>query len=576
MLQKLITTVCTAALIGSVALSAARADDGEVVNSMLASLYGPTGSQSDDQVLRDFYAEERYLPVWWRDGAWTQQARDAVDALSEARSAGLNEIRYGSILLDSAVDQGFAAASGADAIAATELALTASLLAFISDSENGLVDPAKLGWQSRRAELIDPAAALAQGLENPAFADWLAKLHPARDGYAALVAELARYRTMAMAPWHVISDGASIHPGDSDTRLPDLRDRLVLLGDLPQAEPSLEDVGAFVYDGAMVAAVENFQRRHGLQVDGIVGSRTLAQLNVTPAERAGTIVANLEKLRWMPARDSVAGRHVEVNLPAYELVAYEDGTPVLAMPVIVGEPEHPTPIFSDRIVNLKFAPNWTVPFKIAKTELLPKIQADPTWLITNDYKVISDWGRGFEIDPMTIDWASVTPQSWSYMLQQRPGPYSALGLIRFSLTNPQDIYLHDTGSRNLFGRAMRSLSHGCVRVGDPTALAAFALEGEDDPWDAARINAAMNASETDFHRLQRAVPVDFFYVTAWVDADGRMQFRRDIYDFDPKVLAALEAAVQPVIVLPLLIGSEQKTEGDEIALSDSSDADLPL
>ncbi len=576
MLQKLITSVCTAALIGSVAMSSGRADDGDVVNSMLASLYAPAGSHNTDDVLRDFYAAEGYQPVWWRDGAWTEQAHDAVDVLSEARDAGLNEARYGSIQLDSAVDQGFAAASGPDAIAATELALTTALLTFIDDSENGLTDPAAMGWHTRRPEAVDAATVLARGLESRAFADWLAALQPARDGYEPLVAELAHYRTLALLPWQTIDGGQSIHPGDVDARLPELRNRLVLLGDLTAAEPSLQDIGAFIYDDATVAGVEAFQRRHGLQADGIVGSRTLAQLNVSPAERVGTIVANLEKLRWMPRADSEAGRHVEVNVAGFELVAYEAGRPVLAMPVIVGEPEHPTPIFSDRIVNLKFAPNWTVPFKIAKNELLPKIQADPTWLITNDYKVISDWGRGEELDPLSIDWASETPQTWSYMLQQRPGPYSALGLVRFSLTNPQDIYLHDTGSRNLFSRAMRSLSHGCVRVGDPTALAAFLLEGEDEPWDQERIAAAMNATETDFHRLKQAVPVDFFYITAWVDSNGRMQFRNDIYGFDAKVLAALDAAAQPVIDLPLLIGSEQKTLGEEVALGDDSGADLPL
>ena len=577
MLQKFITSVCTAALIGTAALGMARADDGAVVNSLLATLYGPAGSAPDSAVLRTFYAGEAYAPVWWRDGAWTSQAREAVDALIEARRTGLNDARYGGILLDGAVDQGFAVASGPDAIAATELALTTAVLAFIADSESGLVDPATVGWQSRRAQPVDAPALLAEGLDAPSFSAWLGALHPARDGYAALLDELARYRTMALLPWTPIAAGESLHPGDVDLRLPELRARLALLGDMTAGgEPSLQDIGAFIYDPATVAAVEAFQRRHGLLADGIVGSRTLAQLNVSPAERAATIVANLEKLRWMPARDSEPGRHIEVNVPGYELVAYVGGTPVLSMPVIVGEPEHPTPVFSDRIVNLKFAPNWTVPFKIAKNELLPKIQADPTWLIANDYKVISDWGRGVELDPLSIDWASETPQTWSYMLQQQPGPTSALGLIRFSLTNPQDIYLHDTGSRNLFSRASRSLSHGCVRVGDPAALAAFVLEGEDDPWDHDRIVAAMNAEETDFHRLQQSVPVDFFYVTAWVDSDGRLQFRRDIYGLDSKVLAALDAASTPVIELPLLIGAEQPKEAEELAMTEPSDADMPL
>jgi murein L,D-transpeptidase YcbB/YkuD len=323
--------------------------------------------------------------------------------------------------------------------------------------------------------------------------------------------------------------------------------------------------------------VKHFQARHGLEPDGIVGSRSLAQLNVPPAERARTIVANLEKLRWMPPSAVLGERHIEINVPGYQLVAYDSGRPVLTMPVIVGEPAHPTPVFSDRIVNLKFAPNWTVPFKIAKNELLPKIKQDPSWLIANNYKVISDWGRGAEIDPWSVDWSQVTPRTWSYMLQQQPGPTSALGLIRFSLTNPQDIYLHDTGSRHLFARALRSLSHGCVRVGDPTALAAYVLATESEPWSQERIHAAMNAVETDYHRVEHPVPVDFFYVTAWVDQAGRMQFRSDIYGMDQKVLGALDTATdEPVIELPLLIGAEQEINGEDLAAIEATVAEAPL
>jgi len=576
MLQKFITSACTAALIGSFVVPAA-ADDGAVVVSMLTTLYGPSAAQRQDETLRDFYVQENYLPVWWREGGWTQQARDAVDVLENAQDKGLDAKRYGTVQLDSAVDQGFAVASGADAIADTELALTTAILAYIRDGQNGLADPAAVGWQSRRSDKVDAPALLAQGLRSGDLAVWLEALTPVREGYAALLGQLEHYRAMALLPWRKVAAGASIRPGDSDTRLPELRDHLVMLGDLTLVPAwSHQDVSRFVYDDATVAAVEGFQRRHGLEADGIVGNRTLAQINISPSERVGTIIANLEKLRWMPASDSRPGRHIEVNLPSFELVAYEYGHPVLTMPVIVGEAAHPTPILSDSIVNLKFAPNWTVPFKIAKNELLPKIQADPTWLAANNYIVISDWGRGVEIDPMTVDWASETPRTWSYMLQQQPGPTSALGLIRFSMTNPQDIYLHDTGSRSLFTRAMRGLSHGCVRVGDPTALAGFALEGEDQAWSSDMIVAAMNAEKTDFHRLAQSVPVDFFYVTAWVDGDGLMQFRRDIYGLDGKVLAALKAASEPVINLPLLIGSESKTEGEDIALTEHADTELPL
>lgn len=578
MLQQIITSAVTALVLGSAALPALADRDGDVATAMLATLYGPSGAARGQDATQRFYATRDYLPVWWQDGAWTAEARAAVDALGEARVHGLSGERYGGTLLDGAVHQGFAMASGADAIAATELALTDALLTYLAERQAGLVDPTSVGWMTRTSEEADAARLLDEALDSGRLADRIAGLAPARPGYGALLAELQRYRALALEPWSMIASGPSIKAGMSDPRVPEVRAHLALLGDLEPLPPvAMEDVGEEVYHHDVVAAVERFQARHGLEADGIVGRRTLAQLNVSPAERVRTIVANLEKLRWMPPSEALGDRHIEVNVPGYELVAYEDGRPVLTMPVIVGEPAHPTPVFSDRIVNLKFAPNWTVPFKIARNELLPKIQQDPGWLIANNYKVISDWGRGHEIDPWSVDWTQVTPQTWSYMLQQQPGPASALGLIRFSLTNPQDIYLHDTGSRHLFARALRSLSHGCVRVGDPAELARYVLATEPEPWSRERVLDAMNAEETDYHRLAQAVPVDFFYVTAWVDAAGRTQFRSDIYGMDEKVLAALdEAAAEPVIELPLLIGAERDESGGDVAAIEPAVAEAPL
>jgi murein L,D-transpeptidase YcbB/YkuD len=142
------------------------------------------------------------------------------------------------------------------------------------------------------------------------------------------------------------------------------------------------------------------------------------------------------------------------------------------MPVIVGLPNHRTPIFSDEIVNLKFAPNWTVPYKIAVNEILPKLQDDPDWIARNNFRVFAG---SSQIDPSAVDWASLSASNFGYTLRQDPSASSALGLVRFSLTNDFSIFLHDTGSRHLFARAERSMSHGCVRVGDPAALAEFAL-----------------------------------------------------------------------------------------------------
>jgi murein L,D-transpeptidase YcbB/YkuD len=263
-------------------------------------------------------------------------------------------------------------------------------------------------------------------------------------------------------------------------------------------------------------------------------------LNVTPAARSHTIAVNLERLRWLPDPAGFTGRHIVVNVAGFELTAYLDGAPALNMPVIVGQPRHKTPLLADQIVNVKFAPTWTVPDRIARRELLPKIQQDPSYLASNNFRVFLDHGATVEVDPAQVDWASLSSSNMPYMLRQEPGSSNALGLIRFSLSNDLNIYMHDTGSRQLFAQAERSLSHGCVRVGSPVALADFVLDGLDKAWTPDEIEVAMGASRPHFQRLAAPVPVDLVYFTAWVGADGAVQFRDDIYGYDDNLGDQLE------------------------------------
>jgi murein L,D-transpeptidase YcbB/YkuD len=238
-------------------------------------------------------------------------------------------------------------------------------------------------------------------------------------------------------------------------------------------------------------------------------------------------------MRWMPA--DLGERYVMVNIPAFQLTAVERGRAVLRMQVVVGEPDWQTPVLSDTIVDFKFAPTWTVPTSILRQEMLAQIRRDPGYLERKGLRVFR---AGREISPWSIDWNSVTAGS-GYVLRQDPGPRNALGQIRFSLTNPLDIYLHDTPATRAFAQANRALSHGCVRVAQPEELALFVLGG-DPAWDRARIERAMSARNTHFHTLERPVPTYLVYFTAWVDESGTPQFREDVYGRDKELLAALE------------------------------------
>ena len=511
---------------------------GEVTAGLRAALYSESEVREAPQArdLRELYGRRNFAPLWWRDGGWTAQAHDAIAILAVSKRHGIDGTRYGIDTLQTLMGLDPERLDG-DMAAMGDLALTSALLAYLNDQSAGRADPASTGWYSRTNRTGKAVALLTQGLNTPDFAAWLDVQVPAHGRYMALAAELERLDRFVGEPWEQLDRAGLIRPDDTDARIPEIRDRLILLGDYQAVRPNhvasqAAATDGQTYDPALVAAIERFQRRHGLQDDGVVGPKTIAALNVSPSVRAHTIAVNLERLRWLPDPASFSGRHIVVNVAGFELTAYLDGTPALTMPVIVGQPRHKTPLLADQIIDVKLAPNWTVPDRIARRELLPKIQDDPSYLVSNNFRVFLDHAATVEVDPADVDWASLSSSNMPYMLRQEPGPSSALGLIRFSLSNDLNIYMHDTGSRQLFAEAERSLSHGCVRVGAPVELADFVLDGLDKAWTPDDIEIAMGAEAPHFQRLAAPVPVDLVYFTAWVDAAGTVHFRDNIYSYD--------------------------------------------
>ena len=528
--------------------SMAATSDGDVTARLQAALASEllslaTGNAED---VKSVYESRQFAPLWWSNGAWSAAAHDAIAILSVSDRHGINGSRYGVEALQRLMDLDPASLNG-DLAAAGDLALTSALLAYLDDQAEGRIDPASTSWYSRTVGTGSAATLLMRGLDAADFASWLDDQAPARNGYVALATVMARLQRLADQPWADLDRAGLIRPGGEDERIPEIRQRLILLGDYRAIRPNQvanasAATDSTTYDAALTAAIERFQARHGLEDDGIIGPKTMAALNLSPAEQVRTIAVNLERLRWMPDPADVAGRHIVVNVAGFELTAYLDGVPALSMPVIVGQPRHKTPLLADQIVNVKFAPNWTVPDRIARRELLPKIQSDPGYLASNNFRVFLDHSATVEVDPSQVDWASLSSNYMPYMLRQEPGPSNALGMIRFSLSNSLNIYMHDTGSRQLFAQSERSLSHGCVRVGAPVALADFVLDGLDKAWTPDEIEAAMVASRPHFQRLAAPVPVDLVYLTAWVGADGIVQFRDDIYGYDGTTGEQLELA----------------------------------
>lgn len=342
----------------------------------------------------------------------------------------------------------------------------------------------------------------------------------------ALEKALSRYRHIdAQGGWPQVPAGPTLRAGDSTERVSFLRKRLVASGDLPEPTGLSEH-----FDEMLTTAVQRFQARHGLTADGLVGRKTLAELNVSITERIHQLAYSLELCQPLP--QLLERRHILVNIADFSLKLFEDDKLLLSMPVIVGKTYRQTPVFNGRISSLVLNPSWEVPHSIATQDILPKILKDPDYLSQLHIRVLRDWKTNAEIDPDTIDWKTLTPKRFSYRLRQDPGPVNALGRVKFLFPNPYDVYLHDTPARDLFYKDERTFSSGCIRLANPLELAVYLLKGTPlDTMDA--LTAAISNQKTKSIILPSPIAVHIVYMTAWVDHEGIVQFRPDIYKRNP-------------------------------------------
>jgi len=388
------------------------------------------------------------------------------------------------------------------------------------------------------APSFDAVAGLDRALSGNRLGPWLGSLAPSDLRYVRLKSALALYRDLARrGGWPKVAAGPTLKPGMIDERVGPLRKRLIAEGYLPSdnVAPPLElpadltvpegpggiavpplgkDVELF--DPTLDQAVRAFQQRQGIVEDGAVGPRTLAALNVSPRARVEQIALTLERWRSLP-RD-FGKNYVFVNVPGESLEVFENGARVMAMKVVVGDRLHPTPVVQSRIAAITFNPTWRVPLSIGKAEIAPKIKADPRYLEKNQMI-----------------------QKGAYYFEQLPGPKNPLGQIKFETPNKFDVYLHDTSTHRTFERVARALSHGCVRVENARLLAGYVLDGPK--WSPEEIDGVIALGETQRADVTRKLRVSILYFTSFVDADGTIEFREDIYGRDKRLRAALDGDV---------------------------------
>jgi murein L,D-transpeptidase YcbB/YkuD len=480
-------------------------------------------SKRDGAAVAEYYSEQGFAPSWTEDGRLTARALKIIGRLAMADADGLDPKEF----LTPPVGFGKYAAPSPAALAKAEITLSEAILAYTREAYAGRLDPAAVSPNfGYERHFPDPIAVLATvaSAANPAAA--LDAYNPPQPEFQRLREKLAelRLRGSEKKP-PVIPVGATLKPGMSDPRVVLLRERLGV--------PAAAD-DSIVYDPALVAAMESFQASMKLKADGVIGKGTIAALNQPAADPIATIVANLERWRWMPRE---MGRfYVRVNVPDFTLAVYKNGSIIHTTRIVVGQVTKQTPIFSDEIENIVVNPSWNVPESIAVKEMLPLIQADPSYFSRSNFQVLANVGGRFRpVDPSMIDWYSVDVRKIHF--KQPPGDANALGHIKFNFPNQFAVYLHDTPSKSLFQRDYRALSHGCMRVMDPMAFADVLFAEEHDGWNSGRIKKLIGGPE-QMIQLEKHIPVHVTYFTAWVDADGTLQTRPDLYRHDHLIEAA--------------------------------------
>lgn len=340
-------------------------------------------------------------------------------------------------------------------------------------------------------------------------------------------AVIDRYqRIVTQGGWAPIPSGRMLRVGEDDERVPYVRRRLILSGDLPYREGSYGL--SYEFDAQLEAAVKRFQESHGLRITGRVDQPTMAQMNVSAHARLEQLRLNQRRIREL-MQDRVEDRYVLVNVPAFQLEAVEGHQVRLRHRVIVGKPDRQTPSVKATIRGLNFFPYWHVPDSVARLDLIPRLLQEPEYLQEQQIRAYNGFG-GTEIDTTVIDWRQVDTAKVKF--RQDPGPQNALGLVRINMPNEHIVYMHDTPMKPLFNQRARAFSAGCVRVQDVFELVEWIAHYEPGWEYPGRVRDTIAAGQALDVNLTRPIPVYFTYITAWAEADGRAEFRPDIYGRD--------------------------------------------
>jgi murein L,D-transpeptidase YcbB/YkuD len=446
--------------------------------------------------VRQFYGYRNYSYAWYDSSGLIEQANHLYTHLNDMQDEGIPVRPPYITKLDSLINDPSLTVKPDSVL---EILLTAEYLFYADKVWNGIseTETTKMQWYIPRKKLNLPylTDSLIRDSSAPLFSD-----NYSFRQYNLLKDALKKYRLLETnSSWKPIDEKIKLKLNDKSPDVQNLRTRLFELRDLKT------DSGSELFDDSLQDAVKSFQYRYGMTADGVVGTGFLRYLNTPLSAFVRKIIVNMERARWVPV--DLKSQYLIINIPAFSLYAYDSDTVRFAMNVVVGKDVHKTVLFSGDIKYIVFSPYWDVPASILKNEILPGIRRDPNYLARNNMEWVGN------------------------RVRQKPGPKNSLGLVKFLFPNSYNIYLHDTPAKDLFNQPTRAFSHGCIRLGEPEKLADYLLR-DDSVWTPEKINKAMHAGIEKYVTLKNPVPVYIGYLTAFVDDQGRINFRDDVYKRD--------------------------------------------
>ena len=494
-------------------------------------------------LLFDFYLHRKIKPLWVTKDRLNNKAEVFIKTIIEADHEGLDASIYHRddilslvrILELNSVFDAFEPAKYAE----LELLLTDAFVSYGFHLSEGVVEPnqTNVDWHIEKPNK-NLLKILRASLHNEKLEELVDILQPHHSGYLRLKSALLKYQNIKKSGgWHKIPVGPKLRKGDTEKRIASLRSRLIISGDLSDSKRGDREY----FDEALESGVKKFQARNGLKTDGVVGSNTISALNISVEDRIEQIKLNMERWRWLP--QDLGKRYILVNTANFELDIIENGQTVTSTRAIVGKKKRPTPVLSRKITYMELNPYWNIPHKIAINDVLPCIKKDSNYLKDKSIRIFENWEDGAkEVNPESIDWNTVTKKNFGYKLRQDPTNSNALGRVKFIFPNEFSIYLHDTPARTLFDKTKRTFSSGCIRIEKPMELAAYLLT-DNSKWTYEKLTAAVDSKKTRTILLSDPMNIHILYWTAWVDKDGIVNFRDDIYGRDRQLNIALNEKI---------------------------------